>query len=82
MVVVAHHNRTGISHIPNGALHPIGTLHLTLDVMSLPTKERLDEAVAFFQSLGLACLMREVERIESITREARAIVFNYSKHRK
>ncbi|KAJ5619665.1 hypothetical protein N7510_003649 [Penicillium lagena] len=51
-----------ISVIPDGALRPIGTLHLTLGVMSLPSKERFDEAVAFFQKLDLASLMRGAER--------------------
>lgn len=45
--------------IPDGALRPAGTLHLTLGVMSLPTKERLDEALGFFQSLDLAGMLHE-----------------------
>ncbi|KAJ5833050.1 hypothetical protein N7474_001361 [Penicillium riverlandense] len=51
------------SSIPDGALRPVGTLHLTLGVMSLPSKEQFDEAVAFFQGLDLASLMREAERV-------------------
>ena len=47
--------------IPDGALRPLGTLHLTLGVMSLPTKERLEEALEFFQSLDLAAMMHEAE---------------------
>lgn len=47
--------------IPDGALRPVGTLHLTLGVMSLPTKERLDEALGFFQSLNLADMLHEAE---------------------
>ena len=47
--------------IPDGALRPIGTLHLTLGVMSLPTKERLDEALRFFRSLDLGAMMHEAE---------------------
>ncbi|RMJ25638.1 hypothetical protein PHISP_03510 [Aspergillus sp. HF37] len=47
--------------IPDGAVRPIGTLHLTLGVMSLPTRERLDEALEFFQSLDLASMAREAE---------------------
>ncbi|KAG5298281.1 nitrositive-stress induced transcript [Histoplasma ohiense] len=46
---------------PNGALRPLGTLHLTLGVMSLPTKERLEEALAFFHSLDLESMLRDVE---------------------
>ncbi|KAJ5090170.1 hypothetical protein N7532_008854 [Penicillium argentinense] len=45
--------------IPDGAFRPLGTLHLTIGVMNLSTKERLDEALAFFRSLDLGALMRE-----------------------
>lgn len=44
--------------IPDAAIRPIGTLHLTLGVMSLPTPERLEEALQFFHSLDLAALLR------------------------
>ncbi|KAL4792120.1 AKAP7 2'5' RNA ligase-like domain-containing protein [Aspergillus venezuelensis] len=47
--------------IPDDAIRPVGTLHLTLGVMSLPTQERLDEALHFFRSLDLIALMREAE---------------------
>ncbi|KAL4979143.1 hypothetical protein BDW66DRAFT_169320 [Aspergillus desertorum] len=47
--------------IPADAIRPIGTLHLTLGVMSLPTPERLDEALRFFHSLDLVSLMRKAE---------------------
>ncbi|KAL4909072.1 hypothetical protein BDW74DRAFT_165722 [Aspergillus multicolor] len=47
--------------IPNDAIRPVGTLHLTLGVMSLPTPERLDEALRFFHSLDLIALMRKAE---------------------
>ncbi|KAF4214267.1 hypothetical protein CNMCM8980_008411 [Aspergillus fumigatiaffinis] len=49
--------------IPDGAVRPVGTLHLTLGVMSLPTKERLEEAIEFFRSLDLASIMHEAEEI-------------------
>ena len=49
--------------IPQGAVRPIGTIHLTIGVMSLPTKERLNEALSFFQTLDLAGLLREAERV-------------------
>lgn len=58
--------------IPQGAVRPVGTIHLTLGVMSLPTKERLDEAIAFFQTLDLASLMREAERVAFELRQKRA----------
>lgn len=51
--------------IPDGALRPIGTLHLTLGVMSLTTPERLDDALQFFHSLDLAAMAREAEAIAS-----------------
>lgn len=57
--------------IPDGSVRPLGTLHLTLGVMSLPTKQRLEEALAFFQSLDLAALMREAERVAIELREKR-----------
>lgn len=55
--------------IPDGALRPLGTLHLTLGVMSLGTKERLDEAIEFLQELDLVQMMREAERIANANRE-------------
>lgn len=47
--------------VPDDALRPLGTLHLTLGVMSLPTKERLKEALDFLQSIDLQGLLREAE---------------------
>ncbi|OAX77991.1 hypothetical protein ACJ72_07702 [Emergomyces africanus] len=44
---------------PDGALRPLGTLHLTLGVMSLPTKERLEEALEFLRALDLESLLRD-----------------------
>ncbi|KAJ5388214.1 hypothetical protein N7509_010755 [Penicillium cosmopolitanum] len=49
--------------IPHGALRPLGTLHLTLGVMSLAKKDRLGEALSFFHSLDLRALMCEAERV-------------------
>ncbi|CEJ60754.1 hypothetical protein PMG11_09317 [Penicillium brasilianum] len=57
--------------IPQGAVRPVGTIHLTLGVMSLPTKERLAEALAFFQTLDLASLLREAERVAFELRQKR-----------
>ncbi|KAJ5899203.1 hypothetical protein N7495_003947 [Penicillium taxi] len=51
--------------IPVGAVRPLGTLHLTLGVMSLPTKERLEEALAFFESIDIAKIMHEVKPVAS-----------------
>ena len=49
--------------IPEGAIRPLGTLHLTLGVMSLSSKNRLDEATSFLRSLDLAKLMHEAEQV-------------------
>ncbi|KAJ5168904.1 uncharacterized protein N7482_004498 [Penicillium canariense] len=57
--------------IPEGAVRPVGTLHLTLGVMSLTNKERLDEALAFFKALDLVSLMREAERVADEARQER-----------
>ncbi|CAG7947449.1 unnamed protein product [Penicillium olsonii] len=48
--------------LPATAFRPLGTLHLTLGVMSL-TRERLEQASAFLQSLDLADLIREAQRV-------------------
>ncbi|GAD99789.1 conserved hypothetical protein [Paecilomyces variotii No. 5] len=59
--------------IPDGAFRPVGTLHLTLGVMSLPTKERLEEAINLLQSLDLASMAREAEaRAKSMQNRPRA----------
>lgn len=57
--------------IPEGSFRPLGTLHLTLGVMSLPTQERLEEAIAFFHSLDLATLMDEADRVAVHLRKRR-----------
>lgn len=49
--------------LPSKAFRPLGTLHLTLGVMSLHTKERLEQAFSLLQSLDLAGLMDEAERV-------------------
>ncbi|KAL5343724.1 AKAP7 2'5' RNA ligase-like domain-containing protein [Aspergillus crustosus] len=46
---------------PNDAIRPVGTLHLTLGVMSLPTPQRLDEAMRFFHSLDIVAILRSAE---------------------
>ncbi|KAL5001962.1 AKAP7 2'5' RNA ligase-like domain-containing protein [Aspergillus recurvatus] len=55
------HQQAQRALIPDDAIRPVGTLHLTLGVMSLPTPERLDEALQFFRSLDLVDLMRKAE---------------------
>jgi activating signal cointegrator complex subunit 1 len=44
---------------PDSAIRPLGTLHLTLGVMSLTTKDRLDEATSFLNSLDIEQMLRE-----------------------
>ena len=56
-------NHTSQPLIPQGAFRPLGSIHLTLGVMSLPTKERLDEALSFFQSIDLHDVMHEAEQV-------------------
>ncbi|CAG8899360.1 unnamed protein product [Penicillium egyptiacum] len=58
--------------LPSTAFRPLGTIHLTLGVMSLTNKERLDEALAFFQTLDLADLMNEAERATAHTQQKSA----------
>ncbi|CAP98611.1 hypothetical protein E8E15_000427 [Penicillium rubens] len=55
--------------LPSAAFRPLGTIHLTLGVMSLTSKERLDQALAFFQSLDLADVMNEAEPITAHTQQ-------------
>jgi activating signal cointegrator complex subunit 1 len=43
--------------IPEKAIRPLGTLHLTLGVMSLLTKERVDGALALLKSLDIPSLL-------------------------
>lgn len=44
---------------PDSAVRPLGTLHLTLGVMSLTTKDRLDEAISFLDSLDIEQILRD-----------------------
>ncbi|KAJ9295662.1 hypothetical protein DTO271G3_5685 [Paecilomyces variotii] len=61
--------------IPDAAVRPVGTLHLTLGVMSLPTQERLDAAINLLQSLDLVSIAREAEaRAKSVQNRARALL--------
>ncbi|TPX25737.1 hypothetical protein DIZ76_011194 [Coccidioides immitis] len=45
--------------VPDDAMRPLGTLHLTLGVMSLTTEERLQQALDFLQSLDLNAMLKE-----------------------
>lgn len=46
---------------PDSAIRPLGTLHLTLGVMSLRTPERVNEAIKFLQSLDVGSILQEAE---------------------
>lgn len=74
----AHEQDASAPLIPEGSIRPLGTLHLTLGVMSLPTKERLEEAIAFFHSLDLAALMREADRVAVRLRQRRRAQDTYA----
>jgi len=43
--------------IPEKAIRPLGTLHLTLGVMTLPTPERIEGALALLRSLDIPSLI-------------------------
>lgn len=68
------HDQSAEPHplIPDAAIRPVGTLHLTLGVMSLPSPERLDEAIRFLQSLDLVALVREAARIARVRTPGKA----------
>ena len=52
------HPNSGIP-LPPKAIRPVGTLHLTLGVMSLSEKERLDAAVTFLKSLDIKAILND-----------------------
>lgn len=47
--------------VPDDAHRPLGTLHLTLGVMNLSTKERLEKAIEFLQTLDIESILRNAE---------------------
>lgn len=48
----------GNTSIPDRAIRPLGTLHLTVGVMSLQSKERVEAAVTFLHTLDVQELLR------------------------
>ncbi|GAM41758.1 hypothetical protein TCE0_042f15124 [Talaromyces pinophilus] len=46
---------------PDSAIRPLGTVHLTLGVMSLTSPERIHEAVEFLGSLNVDEILQEVQ---------------------
>lgn len=51
--------------IPEKAVRPLGTLHLTLGVMSLSTPERVDSAIRLLKELDLSVLLSGLNAGES-----------------
>ena len=54
-----HFASTAVSKydVPVKAIRPVGTLHLTLGVMNLPTEERIEAASQFLRSLDLGTML-------------------------
>jgi activating signal cointegrator complex subunit 1 len=61
--------------IPEQAIRPIGTLHLTLGVMSLLTRSRVQEALTVLKSLNLRDLLAETSNASG---DAKPLVKNKS----
>ena len=55
-----HHRRRRRCYIPEDAIRPLGTLHLTLAVLSLGSEERLARATETLHSLDLSSILRDV----------------------
>src|SRR6266498_3759082 len=55
----AHHSSGPTAFIPDKAFRPLGTLHLTLGVMSLKSKEDLDKALKLLEDLDVDSMLRE-----------------------
>ncbi|KAK1986649.1 kinase A anchor protein [Colletotrichum cereale] len=53
--------------IPTDAVRPLGTLHLTLGVMSFPNNEGVDEAVQVLKSLKPREILAGINSLSSIT---------------
>ena len=56
---------SGEANVPEKAVRPVGTLHLTLGVMSLVGDERVREAVELLQGLNLRALLAETQTTAS-----------------
>jgi hypothetical protein len=52
--------------IPGKAIRPIGTLHLTIGVMSLLSQEKINDAVDFLKKLNLKDLLSDRENRDSL----------------
>ncbi|KAI4270389.1 MAG: hypothetical protein LQ337_006713 [Flavoplaca oasis] len=54
------------SGIPVKAIRPLGTLHLTIGVMSLEEEGKLERAVELLKGLDLGALLRDAEKREGV----------------
>ncbi|KAG0646346.1 hypothetical protein D0Z07_8328 [Hyphodiscus hymeniophilus] len=54
------------SSIPEKAIRPIGTLHLTIGVMSLLTQERIDRALGVLRNLDLKEMLSQVSESQDL----------------
>lgn len=52
--------------IPEKAIRPLGTLHLTLGVMSLTTTEKVESALECLQDLKLSEILRDLKPVQTI----------------
>lgn len=55
----------GAEQVPVKAIRPLGTLHLTLGVMSLPTEEKLERATRLLEDLDLRTLLLQSQSSSS-----------------
>ncbi len=60
---VANPESEDLAVIPAKAIRPIGTLHLTLEVMSLQSPEKVDAASNFLRSLDVRELLHEAAKV-------------------
>ncbi|KAH8677381.1 kinase A anchor protein [Xylariales sp. PMI_506] len=55
--------------VPAGAIRPVGTLHLTLGVMSFPKNEGVDRAVELLKALNPKQILSSAKPSQNLTRE-------------
>lgn len=59
--------------IPEKAIRPVGTLHLTIGVMSLQTRDRIDACLTFLRSLDVHDLLRKAQELSTVALVSRSI---------
>jgi activating signal cointegrator complex subunit 1 len=52
------------TNVPPKAIRPLGTLHLTLGVMSLDTEQKLENAIQCLRELNLHALLRDISLLQ------------------